>query len=51
MINFAEYFVSAALVALATISPVKAETSFLEAALFFLTGVDATSDEIVSEPR
>jgi hypothetical protein len=30
-------------------SPVKAETSFIEAATFFLTGVDATGDEIVSE--
>jgi hypothetical protein len=37
------------LVALAAISPVKAETSFIEAVTFFLTGVDATGDEIVSE--
>ena len=41
--------VASVLFALAAISPVKAETSFLEAAQFFLTGVDATSDEIVSE--
>jgi hypothetical protein len=30
-------------------SPDKAETSFLEAALFFITGVDATSEDSVTE--
>jgi hypothetical protein len=46
---FKIFAVASILVALAASSPVKAETSFIEAVTFFLTGVDATGDEIVSE--
>jgi len=49
MINLVRVFIAAALFATSTISSANAETSFLEAAQFFLTGVDANSDEIVSE--
>jgi putative Ca2+/H+ antiporter (TMEM165/GDT1 family) len=50
MIYLARFIVSAAaLVVLATTTlPVKAETSFLEAALFFITGVDTTNEDTVT---
>jgi hypothetical protein len=49
MIKLAKVLVATAPLAVSPVSPVKAEASFLEAATFFLTGVDATDDEIVSE--
>jgi hypothetical protein len=52
MISFTKTFISAALVASVMISPVKAQTtktSFLEAALFFLTGVEPTDDDSVTD--
>jgi hypothetical protein len=51
MISFTKTLVSAAL-ASAMISPVKAQTtktSFLEAALFFLTGVEPTDEDSVTD--
>ena len=49
MIHPTRIFVAAALFATATISPVKAETSFLEAALFFLTAADTRSEDSVTD--
>jgi hypothetical protein len=49
MINLAKAFVTAMLVATAAITPAKAETSFLEAALFFLTGVEPGPEDIVTD--
>jgi hypothetical protein len=52
MMSFTKTLVSAALVATAMISPVKAQTtktSFLEAALFFLTGVEQTDEDSVTD--
>jgi hypothetical protein len=49
MDRLARALVAAALLGVATISPVKAETSFLEAALFFITGVDTTDEDTVTD--
>ena len=49
MVDLTRTLTAAALAVTATISPAKAETTFLEAAMFFITGVDATSEDTVSE--
>lgn len=49
MNKLAKVSVVTALLAVSTVSPVKAETSFLEAALFFLTGVDTTNEDTVTD--
>jgi len=49
MVDLTRTLTAAALAVIATISPAKAETTFLEAAIFFITGVDATSEDTVSE--
>jgi hypothetical protein len=51
MISLARVFIAAALLGVATISPVKAQTqaSFLEAALYFMTDLEPTAQDIVTE--
>ena len=49
MVDLTRTLAAAALAISATIAPATAETSFLEAALFFITGLDATSEDTVSE--
>jgi hypothetical protein len=51
MVDLTRTLTAAALAVTATISPTKAETTFLEAAMFFITGVDATSEDTVSESQ
>jgi hypothetical protein len=49
MINLTRTLLAVVAISTATISPVKANVSFLEAALFFLTGVEATNQDIVTD--
>src|SRR6266540_7572766 len=49
MVSFANSLLTAALVVAAMTSSVKADPSFLEAGLFFLTGVEPAEGDVVTE--
>jgi hypothetical protein len=49
MISLARVVVAAALLAISTIAPAKAETSFLEAAMYFITAVEPVAGDTVTD--